>query len=298
FAFAGCKEPSLEETLTVPVEKASDFTISEGTWNLTLEETASEEGLGSSSTIIKGTYVVTGTNPTSAINVTITSYIEKMVAETKEAYTEAKTYVIAMASIGFTADYDEDNLTINLTANEEMLKEMSDDQTYEAFSEMLASNPLIDMLLELGSTQQIIIMTMRRVATEGFAYGKAYLDFFVKMLPSFVGIQTFYPTLAKWVIGTTAYQTKGFSIWGESYLNFGGWGIPFMFVIGRLFQKLLKVDENSSPLKISLAAVSLSFFADVSRRSISEFGFVFLYDIILPIVAIWVLSEVHKRKEI
>lgn len=168
----------------------------------------------------------------------------------------------------------------------------------EAFSEMLASNPLIDMLLELGSTQQIIIMTMRRVATEGFAYGKAYLDFFVKMLPSFVGIQTFYPTLAKWVIGTTAYQTKGFSIWGESYLNFGGWGIPFMFVIGRLFQKLLKVDENSSPLKISLAAVSLSFFADVSRRSISEFGFVFLYDIILPIVAIWVLSEVHKRKEI
>ena len=170
FAFAGCKEPSLEETLTVPVEKASDFTISEGTWNLTLEETASEEGLGSSSTIIKGTYVVTGTNPTSAINVTITSYIEKMVAETKEAYTEAKTYVIAMASIGFTADYDEDNLTINLTANEEMLKEMSDDQTYEAFSEMLTgylegykittndNQTAIKMVLEEKGSKETILL--------------------------------------------------------------------------------------------------------------------------------------------
>jgi len=139
FAFAGCKEPSLEETLTVPVEKASDFTLSEGTWNLTQEETASEEGLGSSSTIVKGTYVVTGTNPTSAINATVTSYIEKMVAETKEAYTEAKTYVIVMEQAGFTADYDEDNLTITITANEATLKKLSDQGkiTYEVFSKML-----------------------------------------------------------------------------------------------------------------------------------------------------------------
>lgn len=165
-----------------------------------------------------------------------------------------------------------------------------------AFSQMIEANPFIDMLLELGSSQEIIIKTMKKVSIEGFAYGTAYLDFFIKMLPGFLEIPLFYGNLAKWVIGTSNYQTQGFSIWGEAYLNFGMWGIPFMFLVGKFFGLLLDAKKNDSLLKIILTSVSLYFFADVSRRAVSGFGYNFLYNIVLPIVAIYVLDFLNKDK--
>lgn len=167
----------------------------------------------------------------------------------------------------------------------------------DAFAEMFEVNPLLDLLMELGSTQELIFMTIKRVGYEGLAYGTAYLDFLILMLPGFLGIRYFYGNLAQWVLGTTAYQTRGFSIWGEAYLNFGEWGILGMFVIGKAFGMLLGADEKDSPLKIILSATTLYFFADVARRAISNFGFNFLYNIILPVVAVLFIYKFFESRK-
>lgn len=161
----------------------------------------------------------------------------------------------------------------------------------------LKNNPIIDILLEMGASQNIIIMTMNKTAITGIAYGKAYLDFFIKMLPSFFGIEQKYGTLAKWVIGTTGYQTQGYSIWGEAYLNFGYFGILFMFVIGYIFRFFLKSGGYSKVLSLLKVSITLSFFCDIARRSISEFGYNFLYDIIIPIILVYCMGKfLRKRK--
>lgn len=167
-----------------------------------------------------------------------------------------------------------------------------------AINYVISNNPIIDILLETGGTQNIIIMTMARTATTGLAYGLAYLDFFIKMIPSFFGVEQNYGTLAKWVIGTTGYQTQGYSIWGEAYLNFGQMGIPFMFLIGLAFRLLLNNNGKSRVLSLLRVGISLSFFCDIARRSISEFGYNFLYDIVIPVVVIYLISDfLRKRAE-
>ena len=164
-----------------------------------------------------------------------------------------------------------------------------------AVEQMFIENPIIDILLELGGTQEILILTMEKVRVEGIAYGKAYLDFFIEMLPGFFGIQRNYITLAKWLISTTGYQTIGFSIWGEAYLNFKYLGIPFMFFLGFLFNKLLN-SEKKNILKIILTANTLYFFIDISRRSLGGFGYNFLYNILLPVFIIYLLGEYFGKK--
>lgn len=167
----------------------------------------------------------------------------------------------------------------------------------EALNYVLSTNPIIDILLETGGSQNIIIMTMARTATTGFAYGLAYLDFFIKMIPSFVGIEQNYGTLAKWVIGTTGYQTQGYSIWGEAYLNFGTLGIPFMFLIGFVFRMLLNTNGKSKVLSIMRVGITMSFFCDVARRSISEFGYNFMYDIIVPVAIVYLISVFLRKRD-
>lgn len=168
----------------------------------------------------------------------------------------------------------------------------------EAISYSLKNNPIVDILLEAGGSQKILLLTISKVKQNGFAYGKAYLDFFIKMIPSFLGIRTNYGTLAKWVIGTTGYQTQGYSIWGEAYLNFGQFGVFFMFMIGRVFKYLLYTDRASRNLFQTIRiSVTLYFFADVARRSISEFGYNFLYDLILPLAVIYLCAlSIQKRR--
>lgn len=168
----------------------------------------------------------------------------------------------------------------------------------EAISYSLKNNPIVDTLLETGGSQKILLLTISKVRQEGFAYGKAYLDFFIKMIPSFFGVETNYGTLAKWVIGTTGYQTQGYSIWGEAYLNFGQFGIFFMFIIGRVFRYLLYTDrDNKNLFQTMRVSVALYFFADVARRSISEFGYNFLYDLILPLAVIYLCASTIQKRE-
>ena len=167
-----------------------------------------------------------------------------------------------------------------------------------AITYSIQHNPIIDILLETGGSQKIILLTISRVSQEGFANGTAYLDFFIKMIPGFFGLSTKYGTLSKWVINTTGFQTQGYSIWGEAYLNFGQFGIFFMFIIGLFFKHLLFVDEERSNLfQIIRASISLYFFADIARRSISEFGYNFLYDLVLPLVLIYIGASIVRRRE-
>ena len=157
----------------------------------------------------------------------------------------------------------------------------------EALNYVLTNNPIIDILLETGGGQRILLMTISKVNVEGFAYGKAYLDFFIKMLPSSMGIHQFYGTLSKWVINTTGYQTAGFTIWAEAYLNFGFFGIPFMWIIGLVFKYFMSTENELATMR---TAIILYFFADVARRSISEYGYNLVYDILLPIIVIYYVS--------
>lgn len=168
----------------------------------------------------------------------------------------------------------------------------------EAITYSIQHNPVVDILLETGGSQKILLLTISKVSQEGFANGTAYLDFFIKMLPGFFGLSTNYGTLSKWVINTTGFQTLGYSIWGEAYLNFGQFGIFFMFIIGLAFKHLLFVDkDNSSLFQIIRASISLYFFADIARRSISEFGYIFMYDLILPLVLIYIGALIIRRRE-
>ena len=165
------------------------------------------------------------------------------------------------------------------------------DSIGSAWSMFLSNNPLIDMLLETGSSQKLLLMTMDKVKQEGYAHGLAYLDFFINMIPGFFGVQHFYGTLSQWVLGVKQYQTQGFSIWAEAYLNFGNFGIPFMYLIGLVAGKLFSANKESGILKIHLTVTSIYFFSDIARRSISGFGYVFLYDMILPIAIVYVLAR-------
>lgn len=165
-----------------------------------------------------------------------------------------------------------------------------------ALTYIFNNNPIADLLLETGSSQRIIIMTKEKVSAAGVANGRAYLDFFIKMIPSGFGISQNYGTLAKWVLNTTAYQSYGFTIWAEAYLNFGNWGIPFMYIIGLIFRKMLSCQKEPSVFQLMRASVVLYFFADIARRSISEFGYNFLYDIVLPLAIIYAVSTTLKTQ--
>lgn len=158
------------------------------------------------------------------------------------------------------------------------------------------NNPITDILVEMGGSQEIIILTMKRVQSEGIAYGVAYLDFFIKQIPSFLGIDQNYGTLAKWVIGTTAYQTKGFSIWAEAFLNFGILGSVFMYIPGCLFKKIYTTEAPLNVITVCRTSIAMVFFLDISRRSISEFGYNFLYDFIVPLIVIYLLAKHISRK--
>lgn len=167
----------------------------------------------------------------------------------------------------------------------------------DAFIYAFQHNPIIDILLETGGTQRIIVMTMDKVASEGFANGAAYLDFFIKMLPSFLGVHQNYGTLSQWVINSNGYQSYGFSIWAENYLNFGYWGIIFMLIIGIIIKHLLKLNTESINLSWMRISIFLYFFSDISRRSISEFGYNFLYDFIVPLIIVYFIYVwLNKRK--
>ncbi len=158
------------------------------------------------------------------------------------------------------------------------------------------NNPITDILVEMGGSQEIIVLTIRKVQSEGFAYGAAYLDFFIKQIPSFLGVNQNYGTLAKWVIGTTAYQTKGFSIWAEAFLNFGILGSIFMYIPGCFFKKLYTTKPPLNVMTVCRTSMTMVFFLDISRRSISEFGYNFLYDFIIPLLAIYLLAKHIRRK--
>ena len=157
-------------------------------------------------------------------------------------------------------------------------------------------NPITDILIEMGGSQEIIILTMRKVQSEGIAYGVAYLDFFIKQIPSFLGFDQNYGTLAKWVIGTNAYQTKGFSIWAEAFLNFGILGSIFMYIPGCLFKKIYTTEGSLNVMTVCRTSIAMVFFLDISRRSISEFGYNFLYDFIVPLLVIYLLAKHISRK--
>jgi len=138
---------------------------------------------------------------------------------------------------------------------------------------------------------------MKKVSVEGYALGTAYLDFFIKMIPSVFGLEQNYGTLAKWILNTNRYQTYGFSIWAEAFLNFGYFGIPFMFIIGKIFNKLMNVNNTKDVLQIIRVSLILYFFADIARRSISEFGYNFLFNIIMPITVVFLISKIFIKYE-
>ena len=160
----------------------------------------------------------------------------------------------------------------------------------------MRNNPIIDILLEMGGSQRILIMTMKKTEVTGLAYGRAYLDFFIKMIPGVLGIKQNYGTLAKWVINTTGYQTKGFSIWAEAYLNFGYAGIMFMYVLGCMFRYLFSFQGKLYCMDLIKIAISLSFFADIARRSVAEYGYIFAYDLIMPLLLIRIIANFLKYR--
>ena len=160
----------------------------------------------------------------------------------------------------------------------------------ESISYSIKNNFVMDVLLELGANFRILPMTVSKISSVGYANGTVYLSFFNNMLPGFLKIPSNYGTLSKWLLNTNDYQTNGFSIWAEAYLNFGSLGFVATFVIGVVLGILFGANpSNQNPVSFYVTGSSLFFFGDVVRRAFSEFGYNFMYDIILPSLIVCVL---------
>ena len=70
-----------------------------------------------------------------------------------------------------------------------------------------------------------------------------------------------------------------------------------MFLIGLAFRLLLNNNGKSRVLSLLRVGITLSFFCDIARRSISEFGYNFLYDIVIPVVVIYLISDFLRKRD-
>lgn len=140
FVAFGCKEPeptpepSLEETLTVPVASGNDFSFSIGKWDFSNEGLEKDEGF-STSQVGKGVYTITSTEADANVLSETTESVMIEAYEDADAYAQAKEME---HETGFDISCDDEKKTITLTASSDYLSSMSQQSmTYSSLSTMV-----------------------------------------------------------------------------------------------------------------------------------------------------------------
>lgn len=173
-----------------------------------------------------------------------------------------------------------------------------------AISTLKSKNPLVDIIAELGFSMQPWLMVKELIPSIfDFKLGQSYVASLMAIIPSilFGGYSfTKYANLAHWLMETLKMDYgPGFSMHAEAYYNFGWLGIPFMFVIGYFYYKLLSnnfIKGSMIKYKNVLSAIALYLFIMNIRSSMYLTIRNEVYIIILPIILIYTIFNILKKR--
>lgn len=121
---------------------------------------------------------------------------------------------------------------IIITHNENEYSSMS-------INEYSKSNVIMDFLCEMGSTQMTVGLIQNRIANGEikFSFGKSYILSLVNILPNINGAVSKVSDNNNYVI-LIDYPALGGSIIGESYYNFGWFGLLFAILFSYILYKI------------------------------------------------------------
>lgn len=112
---------------------------------------------------------------------------------------------------------------------------MSLDKILVAMSEV--ENPIVAILEEFGGTQQTVGLVIKWSEENAFKYGESYIQSVVSIFPNIGGIFTEINDQANFITKLRGAYIGG-SLIGESYYNFGFWGIVIAIIIGAVVGRI------------------------------------------------------------
>ena len=168
---------------------------------------------------------------------------------------------------------------------------------------LLTINPfelILDAIAEMGGSMQIWLRLQHIVPQQvPYMLGFSYLASILSCIPSFlIGGFSFakYANLSVWIteIERESYGL-GFLMLGETYCNFGWFGIPFMFILAKFIFKMLsgQMIRKEQFIRYSgfISSASLFFFATLARDSLYLCIRQILYCLIVPIFVSQVVEQ-------
>lgn len=173
-----------------------------------------------------------------------------------------------------------------------------------AISNNESENLLVDVVAELGGSMNPWLMVNQIIPQyTNFRLGQSYAASFLAVIPSvLLGGYSFtkYANLSQWLMDTTNLSYgPGFSMHAESFYNFGWFGIPFMFLIGWFYYKLISNNFLKGPMvkyKNVLSAITFYLFAMNIRGSMYLTIRNEVYFVLLPVLIIYLLFNGQKKK--
>ncbi|MGK0724364.1 O-antigen polysaccharide polymerase Wzy [Aerococcus urinaeequi] len=167
-----------------------------------------------------------------------------------------------------------------------------------------SENLIVDVVAELGGSMGPWLMVNRLIPQSmNFKLGQSYIASFLAVIPSILlGGYSFtkYANLSQWLMDTLNMSYgPGFSMHAESFYNFGWFGIPFMFLIGWFYYKLISNNFIKGPMaryKNVLSTISFYMFAMNIRGSMYLTIRNEVYFLLLPITIIYLLYNTEKKK--
>ncbi|MGF2120302.1 O-antigen polysaccharide polymerase Wzy [Enterococcus casseliflavus] len=170
------------------------------------------------------------------------------------------------------------------------------------------SNAYVLMLENLGAT----IYPLGKLVSifpynVNFLYGITYISSLVLLIPSplrigFIGDLTnnqLFSSPANWLQKYLDLSYgQGFSPFAEAYMNFGFWGIPFMFFFGYIVVKAFSPNIKKLNVNMKLGImVSVFLLFSMSTRGSSNFMIAFYVRYILIPIVIYLLYKGRKKFE-
>lgn len=156
---------------------------------------------------------------------------------------------------------------------------------------------------EIGSTMYTWIRVAKIVpSTENFLFGYSYVASVLSCIPSVLIGYSFANDAALDVWLTQKYNANyglGFSMFAESYYNFGYLGIVFIFFVGLFMFYFISgniIKNWSLSYKNAVTAIALYIFTNVARKPMGLSVRNVFYGIIIPLLLIKIVNMIIKKR--